>query len=174
MEIRPATVADAPAICAIYNHYVVNTTISFEEVSVTDAEMQSRISGVHDSGLPWLVAIDGGAVVGYAYATRWRVRHAYRYSVESSVYVAENQARKGIGERLYAALIAQLRRAGVHLVIGGIAQPNPASVALHEKMGYVQAALFQEVGFKFGRWVDVGYWQLRLSAPPDTEAAPLE
>jgi L-amino acid N-acyltransferase YncA len=162
VELRAATAGDAPAIAAIYNHYVLHTAISFEEAAVTEADMRRRIADVHDAGLPWLVAMDGGMIVAYAYATKWRVRHAYRYSVESSVYVAQGKGGQGIGARLYEALLGQLRSAGVHLVIGGIAQPNAASVALHEKMGFVQAALFEEVGFMFGRWVDVGYWQLKL------------
>ncbi|WP_229518400.1 arsinothricin resistance N-acetyltransferase ArsN1 family B [Massilia sp. PAMC28688] len=174
MDLRDATADDAPAIVVIYNHYVLNTTISFEESVVTEADMRARIEAVRDSGLPWIVATEGGEIVGYAYATKWRVRHAYRFSVESSVYVANNVARKGIGCALYTALMAQLRDSGVHLVIGGIAQPNPASVALHERMGFVKVALFEEVGFKFGRWIDVGYWQLKLSAQPDTAALPPE
>lgn len=162
MELRDATADDAAAIAALYNYYVINTTISFEEAPVTEADMRARMSGVADAGLPWLVATEGERLLGYAYSTKWRVRHAYRFSVESSVYVAQDLARAGVGSALYAALIERLRQAQVHLVIGGIAQPNAASVALHEKMGYEKAALFSEVGYKFGRWIDVGYWQLKL------------
>lgn len=163
MEIRHATADDAPDIAAIYNHFVLTTTISFEEQAVSAQEMSSRIAGVKEAGLPWMVATDGTRILGYAYATRWRVRHAYRFSVESSVYVAHDVPRSGLGTALYAALLQRLREAGVHLVIGGIAQPNVASVALHEKMGYEKAAMFTEVGFKFGNWIDVGYWQLKLA-----------
>ena len=162
MNIRPASPADAAAIAAIYNHYILNTTISFEEAPVDAGEMQARIAGVQAGGLPWLVAAEGEQVLGYAYATTGRVRHAYRFSVERSVYLAREAAGQGLGTALYAALLDQLREAGVHLVIGGIAQPNAASVALHEKMGYVKAAMFTEVGFKFDRWIDVGYWQRNL------------
>lgn len=162
LDIRPATAADAAAIAAIYNHYVLTTTISFEEAPVDASEMQARVAGVLDGQLPWLVAVDGDKLLGYAYASKWRVRHAYRFSVESSVYLAQDAAGRGLGTALYTALLNQLRQAGVHLVIGGIAQPNAASVALHEKMGYVKAAMFTEVGYKFGRWIDVGYWQRKL------------
>lgn len=162
MEIRHANQDDAAAIVDIYNFYIANTTISFEEAPVDPTEMASRIAAVQDAGLPWLVALKDGRLLGYAYATRWRVRHAYRFSVETSVYVANDLARAGVGSALYRELIAHLRAAGVHLAIGGIAQPNPASVALHEKLGFVKAAMFREVGFKFGRWIDVGYWQLKL------------
>jgi phosphinothricin acetyltransferase len=162
MNLRDAIPDDAPAIAAIYNPYIVDTTISFEEEPVPDAEMARRIADVQAAGLPWLVAEADGVVIGYAYATKWRVRHAYRHSVESTVYLAPSAARKGIGSALYTALFERLRAAGCHLVIGGIALPNEASVALHEKMGYEKAAHFKEVGFKFGRWLDVGYWQKKL------------
>lgn len=164
MELRDAIPDDADAIVAIYNHFIDHTVISFEEETVCAAAMRQRIADVRDSGLPWLVALVDGRVAGYAYATKWRVRAAYRFSVESSVYLAPGCAGQGLGAALYAQLIARLRDAGVHLVIGGIALPNPASVALHEKMGYKKVAHFAEVGRKFGRWIDVGYWQLALSA----------
>jgi phosphinothricin acetyltransferase len=163
MHIRPAHADDAKAIAAIYNPYILNTTISFEEETVADAAMAQRIADVQAGGLPWLVAEQDGKVLGYAYATKWRVRHAYRFSVESSVYLAPEAARQGVGTALYTALLQQLAERGVHLVIGGIALPNDASVALHEKMGYEKVAHFREVGFKFGRWLDVGYWQRTMT-----------
>jgi len=160
--LRDATPDDADAIVAIYNHYIDNTTISFEETPVSAAAMRQRIGDVQDAGLPWLVAEVDGQVAGYAYATKWRVRPAYRFAVESSVYLAQDSAGKGLGAALYAQLIARLRAGGTHVVIGGIAMPNSASVALHEKMGYTKVAHFAEVGRKFDRWIDVGYWQLTL------------
>ncbi|MTV40427.1 arsinothricin resistance N-acetyltransferase ArsN1 family B [Duganella radicis] len=163
MQIRDAVADDAKAIAAIYNPFIANTTISFEEEPVTDAAMAQRIADVQGGGLPWLVAERDGKVVGYAYATKWRVRHAYRFSVESSVYLAPGSAGQGLGSALYAALFERLTACGCHLVIGGIALPNAASVALHEKMGYEKVAHFREVGFKFGRWLDVGYWQKTLN-----------
>lgn len=163
MHIRDSTIADAAAIVAIYNPYVVGTTITFEEDPVTAGDMAERIAGVQAAGLPWLVAEEGGEVIGYAYATRWRVRHAYRFSVESTVYLQQGRAGSGIGSALYAALLARLAKAGRHLVIGGIALPNEASIALHQKMGFEKVAQFGEVGFKCGRWVDVGYWQKVLA-----------
>ena len=101
-------------------------------------------------------------MLGYAYATPWRVRSAYRFSVESSVYVHKDCAHQGIGRRLYGVLLDELRARGLAVVIGGIAQPNPASVALHEACGFRKVAHFERVGRKFERWVDVGYWQLQL------------
>ncbi|CAN7597684.1 arsinothricin resistance N-acetyltransferase ArsN1 family B [Massilia sp. LjRoot122] len=162
IQIRPATLDDAAAICAIYNPYVATTTISFEEAPVLAADMAQRIADVGAAGLPWLVAESGGKLIGYAYATKWRARPAYRTSVESSVYVDGAAAGRGIGTALYRALLDALRTREVHMVIGGIAQPNERSVVLHERLGFRKVAHFSEVGRKFGRWVDVAYWELRL------------
>ncbi|MFZ6712536.1 arsinothricin resistance N-acetyltransferase ArsN1 family B [Undibacterium sp. TC9W] len=159
--IRTATAADAAAIINIYNHYIATTTISFEENPVTEQEMAQRIKDVSAS-LPWYVEEQDGVVIGYAYATPWRARSAYRFSVESTVYVAASHAGQGIGKRLYQTLIADLRQRGIHVIIGGIAQPNAASVALHESLGFEKVAHFKDVGRKFEQWVDVGYWELGL------------
>ena len=160
--IRPASPADADRICVIYNYYVAATTVSFEEEPVSPAEMAQRISDVAAANLPWLVMFEDDTLIGYAYATKWRVRAAYRYSVESSIYLDPEYVGKGAGRVLYEAMLAELRQRGLHLVIGGIAQPNEASVRLHERLGFRKVAQFSEVGLKFGRWVDVGYWELRL------------
>ena len=162
MELRDATPDDAASIVAIYNYSVTTTAISFEEDIVSADAMRQRIADVQESNLPWLVAVIDGAVAGYAYATKWRVRHAYRFSVESTVYIARELAGLGLGTALYAALIERLKSNDRHLVIGGIALPNEASVRLHEKMGFVKVAHFSEVGRKFDRWIDVGYWQLTI------------
>ena len=169
VDIRDAAAGDGAALVAIYNHYVANTTISFEEAPVTAADMAERIGAVQQGALPWLVACDDRMVLGYAYATKWRVRHAYRFAVECSVYLHPDMARRGLGEQLYRALFARLRAGGYHRAIGGIALPNPASVGLHEKLGFRKVAHFGEVGFKFGQWIDVGYWELRLDSNGDSE-----
>ncbi|MET0855371.1 MAG: arsinothricin resistance N-acetyltransferase ArsN1 family B [Telluria sp.] len=160
--MRDARVDDAEAIASIYNHYVLTTSISFEETAVSAIDMAGRIADVQGAGLPWLVAEIDGAIAGYAYATKWRVRHAYRFSVESSVYLHHERAGQGVGSALYRVVLDRLRVGGYHLAIGGIALPNAASVALHEKMGFMKVAHFSEVGFKFGKWTDVGYWELVL------------
>jgi len=163
LTIRRAVPADAGRVADIYNHYVLNTAISFEELAVSAAEMARRIDKVLvQSRLPWLVAEHDGLLVGYAYAGLWRERHAYRFSVESSVYVADAAAARGVGSALYTSLFELLRAAGCHTVLGVIALPNAASVALHEKFGMRQVAHFKEVGYKFGRWHDVGNWQVLL------------
>jgi len=162
--IRPATAADAERICTIYNHYIATTTISFEEEPVAPADMAQRIADVVSLNLPWLVMLENGQLIGYAYATKWRARAAYRFAAESSIYFDPACAGKGAGTALYEALLMALRQRGLHLVIGGIAQPNEASVRLHERLGFIKVAHFGEVGLKFGKWIDVGYWQLRLTS----------
>jgi phosphinothricin acetyltransferase len=160
--IRDAEPGDAQAVAAIYSHYVLTTTISFEEVAPAAPEMAGRIQAVQTAGLPWLVTELDGKVVGYAYATKWKERSAYRFSVETSVYLDPAVHGRGLASALYDSLLELLRAAGIHTVIGGIAQPNPASVRLHERFGFEQVALFRQVGRKFDRWVDVGYWQRQL------------
>ena len=159
--IRDAVPSDAEAICAIYNRHVAETIVTFEEVAVPAAEMAVRIAEVAKS-FPWLVVEEGGVAVGYAYATKHRERSAYRHSVESTIYIREDVTRRGLGTALYRALLARLPAHDVHVVLGGIALPNAASVAVHEKCGFRKVAHFNEVGFKFGHWIDVGYWQLVL------------
>ncbi|WP_127025947.1 arsinothricin resistance N-acetyltransferase ArsN1 family B [Rheinheimera mangrovi] len=160
--IRSATSADATAIAAIYNHYVLNTSVTFEEEAVSTEQMAERIGQVKADGLPWLVLEQSGELLGYAYATKWRIRSAYRFSVESTVYVKDGVTAKGLGSQLYQQLLAELKVLGLHLVIGGITLPNKRSVALHEKFGFEKCGHFQQVGFKFEQWRDVGYWQKLL------------
>lgn len=160
--IRAAEPADAAAIAAIYNHYVTETIVTFEEQPIAPGEMARRMAEVSSESLPWLVAEDAGLAVGYAYATKWRSRSGYRFSTEVTVYLAPGQIGRRIGTGLYTALFPILQSRGIHAVMGGIALPNGASVALHEKFGMRKVAHFEEVGYKFDRWIDVGYWQRNL------------
>lgn len=157
--IRTVESSDAVAIAAIYNHYVTETVITFEEQPIDGEEMVRRIEDVRSASLPWLVAEENGRVVGYACAAPWKIRSGYRFSVEITVYLAPGNVGRGIGSLLYGCLISSLETLGVHAVIGGIALPNNASVALHEKFGFQKVAHFQQVGFKFNRWIDVAYWE---------------
>jgi phosphinothricin acetyltransferase len=157
--IRAATSADADAIAGIYNHYITHTIVTFEEEVLAAAEIARRMEEVSTASLPWLVAEQDGRVVGYAYASRWRSRIGYRFATEITVYLDPALPGRGIGSSLYGRLLPLLQERGLHAVIGGIALPNPASVALHEKFGLEKVAHFKEVGFKFDRWIDVGYWQ---------------
>lgn len=160
-RIRAATLDDARAIAAIYNPYIAGTVITFEEQPVKPADMARRISDIVPR-LPWLVLEQGGSLAGYAYATPWRERTAYRHAVETTIYLESRFAGQGLGERLYRALLDDLRQRGLHTAFGVIALPNPASVALHEKCGFTKAGHLAEAGWKFEHWVDVGYWQLML------------
>jgi phosphinothricin acetyltransferase len=160
--IRAATLADAQAVAEIYNHYITKTVVTFEEEVLPSSAIAERIEGVWSASLPWLVAEMGGQVAGYAYASKWHGRSAYRFSTEITVYLAPDRTGRGVGSRLYGRLFPILRERGIHAVMGGIALPNEASVALHEKFGLEKVAVFREVGFKFGRWIDVGYWQRTL------------
>ncbi|MDZ7632135.1 MAG: arsinothricin resistance N-acetyltransferase ArsN1 family B [Gemmatimonadaceae bacterium] len=158
-EIRHVLDTDTAALAAIYNHFVTDTIVTFEETPITGDEMLRRVQVVRAAMLPWLVAMVDGRVAGYAYASKWKERIGYRHSVESTVYLAPTIAGRGVGSALYDRLFATLAERGVHAVMGGIALPNDASVALHEKFGMRKVAHFTAVGYKFGAWIDVGYWQ---------------
>ena len=160
--IREATGQDAGEIANIYNYYIHNTVITFEESEVSPRDIVSRIEKVNHVGLPWLVAESEGKLIGYAYATRWNERSAYKHSVETAIYLSHTLLAKGWGTRLYEVLFARLRQMPVHVIIGGMTLPNPASKALHEKFGMKKVAHFERVGFKFDKWLDVGYWQMQI------------
>ena len=163
--IRSATAADAQAICSIYNHFILQSTATFEETAIRPDDMAARIDAL-SGRLPFLVAVLDGAVAGYAYAALWKPRSAYRHTVESSVYIAPGFAGMGLGSRLVQALLQDLRERDVHAVLAGIVLPNGASVGLHEAFGFSQVGQMREVGRKFGQWLDVGYWQLVLAPQP--------
>jgi phosphinothricin acetyltransferase len=160
--VRSAQHDDSEAIARIYNHYVRETVVTFEEQEVSAREMAARMDQVVAASLPWLVTEQAGSVIGYAYAGKWHGRCGYRYSVESTVYLDPDHIGRGAGKALYSELLTRLRAQSIHTVIGAIALPNPASVALHERLGFSKVGHFTEVGFKFGRWIDVGYWQTSL------------
>ncbi len=159
--IRKVNIIDSHQICNIYNHYIEHTDITFEENPISVVEMSERIRNI-TKDLPWIVFEEDGKILGYAYASKWKSRAAYVYSVESSVYVNSLLNRKGIGTKLYKQLIEELKELNIHAVIGGIALPNDISEGLHKKLGFEKVARFPEVGFKFGHWIDVAYWQLNL------------
>lgn len=159
MEIRDASIEDAAQIAGIYNHYVLNSHATFEIDAVGIGEIERRVSEIASS-YPFLVFSAQGKILGYAHAGLYKTRAAYRNSVEISVYIRHDENGKGIGTRLYEILFARLAESDVHAIIAGISLPNDASVRLHERFGMRKVAHFEEVGFKFGRWIDVGYWEL--------------
>jgi L-amino acid N-acyltransferase YncA len=170
--IRLAGPADAPAVAAIYAPFVEGTTTSFEAIAPTPEEMARRIAamGIH---APFLVYERGGEVRGYAYASAHRDRAAYRWSVDVSVYTHDRARRQGVGRALYTSLFALLRVQGFYTAHAGITLPNPASVGLHESLGFAPVGVYRSVGFKMGGWHDVGWWQLPLRERKGEPAPPL-
>ena len=160
--IRTAKLEDASRLCSIYNHYVENSIVTFEEEAVTTQDMQDRI-GLASEKYPWLVYDLGAALAGYAHASPWKSRCSYRFSVETTIYLTPNQQGRGIGSDLYRRLITELRKTSCHSLIAGIALPNDTSIAFHEKLGFEKIGHFKEVGWKFEKWIDVGYWELLLN-----------
>jgi L-amino acid N-acyltransferase YncA len=172
VRIRLAHDGDAEAIAAIYRPVVENTAISFETVAPDRHEMSRRLSETMTE-YPWLVCERDRQVAGYAYATRHRVRAAYQWSVDTSVYIDDAHKRSGVGRGLYQSLFAILAAQGFFNAFAGIALPNPASVGLHEAMGFEKLGVYRTVGFKLGEWHDVGWWQLQLRPDERTPVAPL-
>jgi len=172
--IRLAVEGDAARIAAIYRHYVEHTRISFEEAAPDAAEMARRLRGDRPGHHPWFVAEDGDRLLGYAASSPFRTRPAYRWTVETGVYLATDAVGKGIGRELLSTLLGVLERQGYVAAIGAIALPNDASVALHEKLGFTYAGTYRGVGFKFGEWLDVGLWEKELAArePQPKEPVP--
>ncbi|NQY64000.1 MAG: N-acetyltransferase family protein [Alteromonadaceae bacterium] len=169
--IRQVRISDAESIAEIYNYYVLNSIVTFEEEIVTTEEMADRIQAATAGksegadNLPWLVAELDGEVIGYSYATKWKERVSYQFSVEVTVYLTPALKSQGWGTRLYSALLSELNHYSpkINAVLGGISLPNEASIALHEKFGMKKVAHFKEIGFKFNRWIDTGYWQKILN-----------
>ena len=173
IHIRLATANDGEAVAAIYRPVVADTAISFETTPPDREEMIRRIAETLPS-YPWLVCDVDGRTAGYAYAARHRVRGAYQWSVDTSVYIAEDQRRRQIGRGLYTSLFAILTAQGYFNAFAGIALPNPASVALHEAMGFEPIGVYRRVGYKLERWHDVGWWQLTLKQHEESPDVPLD
>jgi phosphinothricin acetyltransferase len=170
--IRVATEDDAAAIAAIYAPYVLETAISFDETPSTPEEMAAKATAILAT-YPFLVFEDDGRVIGYAYGSQHRAKPAYRWSVETTVYVDRQLHRRGVGRALYTALLDLLARQGFHSALAGIVPPNPASVGLHEAVGFRYLGTFAEIGFKFGALQDLGWWRRTLNeGPPDREPVP--
>ena len=172
MRIRAASAEDAAAIAAIYAPYVTGSVVSFETEAPDAAEIARRMAA--DAGrYPWLVACgEDGALLGYAYATAFRARPAYRFCVETTVYVGADAHGRGVGRGLYAALLPMLEAQGFVQAIAAITLPNPASVALHERFGFRRIGAYEAVGFKQGGWHDVGLWQRALAPQSDAPTEP--
>ena len=174
MRLRAATVNDAAALADIYAPYVTGSAVSFETEAPGEAAFRARIEGAGKL-YPWLVAEEeDGTILGYAYAARFRDRPAYRFVVETSVYLRAGASGRGLGRRLYEPLLAGLEAQGFTQAIAAITLPNEASVRLHERLGFERAGTYRQVGWKLGAWHDVGLWQkpLAKAADPPREPAP--
>jgi phosphinothricin acetyltransferase len=159
--LRAVAESDAGDICAIYNPLIASSIVTFEQEEVPVQDMAARIRTIC-SEYPYFVAQCDGRVIGYAYASRWRTRAAYQHTVETTVYVHPQRTQAGVGRALYARLLQELRARKFHAAIGGISLPNDASVRFHEAFGFQRIGIHPQVGRKFDRWVDVGFWQLLL------------
>jgi phosphinothricin acetyltransferase len=169
--IRPVSPRDAASICGIYNYYIENTVITFEEEPVSVESMEARIKTVA-AKYPWLVYEEAGEILGYAFIHAWHERSAYRFTAEDSIYLKHGKQGQGIGKTLFARLLEEVRKRDIRVLMSVITVPNQASTVLHERFGFKQAGCFSGVGFKFGRRLDVGYWELMLDEKPENKGEP--
>jgi len=168
MIVRAATASDVPALAAIYGHHATHGLGTFEEIGPSNTDMAARLAAVQIQGLPYLVAEIGGAV-GFAYAAPFRMRSAYRFTVEDSVYIAPDAIGQGVGRALLAELIAGCEALGLRQITAVIGDSgNAASIGLHKAMGFTHSGSFTGVGFKHGRWVDIVFMQKTLNGGNDT------
>ncbi len=159
--IRNIEWSDIHAITTIYNYYIENTIITFEEERITPEDMAGRVESISRE-YPWIVFEENGTVVGYAYASRFRARASYRHSTETTIYLDKDRLGKGFGYRLYKELLDRVKKGEFRVAYAAVALPNPGSVRLHEKLEFRKVGHFTDVGLKFGNWIDVGYWELPL------------
>ncbi len=172
MAIRLADESDAEQILRIYRPYVIETWITFELEPPSVEEVKQRVRDTRGRAA-WLVSERDGEINGYAYAGRFNPRAAYQWTVETTVYVDRGQHGRGVGLALYTSLLDCLRVQGFCTAIGIIALPNPASIGLHESLGFRPAGSFPSVGYKLGGWRDVGWWRLRLRELPNSPTPPI-
>ena len=173
VDIRIAGAADSDAIAAVYRPYVEDSRISFEDRAPDGDDMAGRIAGDGRDLYPWLVAQESGRVLGYAASSPFRTRSAYRWCVETGIYLLPDECGRGIGRALLTHLLDLLDRQGFVSAIGAIALPNDPSVKLHEALGFAHSGTYRQVGFKFGEWIDVGLWQKDLAARLPVPAEPI-
>lgn len=161
LQTRLATMDDLPAINVIYNHYVTHSTCTYQTEPTTAVE-RAEWFAAHGAEHPVIVAVEGGEVIGWGSLSRFHVRAAYRHSVEDSVYVRHDALGKGLGSLLLGELVRMAGEIGHHTVLGGISADQEASIALHAKFGFEKVSHLKEVGFKYGRWLDVVWMQRML------------
>lgn len=162
MSIRNVTLQDAKSICDIYNYYIKDTIITFEDEVVSEKEIKERISKILKKGYPYIVYEEDGCVVGYAYVDNWRTRKAYDITLETSIYLDKDSIGKGIGRILYQELINKARQINIYSLIGVVSLPNEPSQKIHADLGFELIGNFKESGRKFDKLIDVEFWQLFL------------
>ncbi len=163
--IRQIKPADIQAVTRIYNHYIEHSTSTFEEQLLTEKDMEERIRRITEgdsASYPWLVACQGEETIGFAYASPWKERSAYRFACETSIYLHPDHHTRGTGSALYTQLLDQLTELGICTAISIITLQNPGSIRLHKRLGFQKAGQLKRVGFKFDTWLDAGYWQKQL------------
>ncbi|MFI0430116.1 GNAT family N-acetyltransferase [Mariniflexile sp. HMF6888] len=160
--MRPVTVADAQQLVAIYNYYVIHSIVTLDLVPFSARDFEEKISSI-SSRFPFIVYEENDEILGYAYASTFRTKPAYNKTVELTIYLKHHALGKQIGKKMYSELIQQLKAENYHVLIGGLTLPNEASVKLHEGFGFEKVAHFKEVGYKFDKWHDVGFWQLTIN-----------
>lgn len=159
MIIRDVKGEDAEQVADIYNYYIQNTHHTFETDPLSGDEMSVRIAKIIEK-YPYLVADEDGAILGYAYAAQFKLRQAYGHTAEVSIYVRNEAKKLSVGTQLYFELFDRLKETNIHAMVAGIALPNDPSIRFHERLGFRKVAHFNEIGYKLGRWIDVGYWEL--------------
>lgn len=175
LRVRPVGEEDLDGVREIINHFIETSVFNFRTEPQSTDEWAAEWRRLRER-YPWLVAVESDRVVGVAYASPWNYRNAYQWAVETSVYVAPGCQRRGVGDALYANLLARLRRQGFRTAIGVIALPNPPSVGLHERHGFEPVGRLRDAGFKLGGWRDVGFWQciLHTEEQPPRPTLPVE
>jgi len=157
--IRSVELSDSKSITDIYNYYIETTAITFEEIPLTAPEMQKRVNGIREL-FPYLVYEENGEILGYAYLDAFHSRSAYRFTLEDSIYLRNGSQGKGIGRALLDELLNEVKKRDAHSIMAKITLPNERSVNLHEAFGFKNVGILKEVGRKFDKWLDVGYWEL--------------
>jgi phosphinothricin acetyltransferase len=171
--VRLAGAQDAAPIAAIYRPYVAESRISFEEAPPDGAEMAWRVRGERPGFHPWFVAEEDGALLGFASSAPFRTRPAYRWTVETGIYLAVEAHARGVGTALLTPLIETLSRQGYVAAIAAITLPNEASIRLHEKLGFFHTGTYRQVGYKLGEWLDVGLWERELAPRTSSPSEPV-
>ena len=159
--IRNVQIKDAKQIVEIYNYYVLNSIVTLDLVPFSTQDFEEKIKTI-SSQFPFIVYEENDVLLGYAYANTFRTKPAYNNTVELTIYLKYDELGKQVGKKMYSELLDQLKKQNYHVVIGGLTLPNDASIKLHEKFGFEKVAHFKEVGYKFNKWHDVGFWQLRF------------